>query len=204
MLKLDHIAVSCETLEEGRVWVEERLGTPLQTGGAHERFGTHNLLMELEEGLYLELIAINPEAPSPKLRRWFDLDDFSGAPRVTNWICAADDLSDALALAPNTMGAPYDMARGDLRWKFTGGENGALPFSGGFPAILDWGDSPHPATRLPQSGVRLERLVISNPDAEALRQALQPLFADARVVIVEGAKSMRAEFSSPRGQLVLE
>ena len=100
VLRLDHIAVACESLEEGRAWVEERLGKPLQPGGKHARFSTHNLLLGLEGGIYVELIAIDPDAPDPGRRRWFDLDDFSGAPKLTNWICATENLADALALAP--------------------------------------------------------------------------------------------------------
>lgn len=202
-MRFDHIAVACETLEQGREWVEERLGAAVQPGGQHARFGTHNLLMGLEDGLYLEVIAIDPAVPEVGQRRWFDLDEFSGAPRVTNWICAADDLSDALALAPPTMGAPFDMQRGDLKWRFVGGEDGRLPFGGGFPAMIDWGDSTHPVTRLPETGLRLERLVISSPEAAALRGALQPLVADQRVVIEQGERAMRAEFSSAGGQKVL-
>ena len=204
MLRLDHIAVSCETLEEGRAWAEARLGAPLQPGGKHDRFGTHNLLMGLEDGLYFELIAIDPEAPDPGRRRWFDLDDFEGAPRLTNWICATDDLAEAMALAPVGMGEAFEAQRGDLRWRFVGGEDGRLPYRAGFPALIDWGESPHPSTRLPATGLRLERLEISNPEAEGLRRALAPLLADARVVIEPGEAAMRAVLSSADGQKVLE
>ena len=203
MLRLDHVAVACETLQEGRAWVENRLGAPLQPGGRHARFSTHNLLMGLEDGVYLELIAIDPEAPDPGRRRWFDLDDFSGPPRLTNWICATDDLAEALALAPEGMGAPFDVQRGDLSWRFAGGAEGRLPFSGGFPALIDWGDSPHPAPRLPATGLRLERLEIANPHGAALRRALAPMLEDARIVIESGDKAMRAVFSSPDGQKCL-
>ncbi|UYV39013.1 VOC family protein [Rhodobacteraceae bacterium D3-12] len=203
MMKIDHIAVACETLDAGRAWVEQSLGVTLLPGGQHARFGTHNLLLGLEEGLYLEVIAIDPTVPDPGRRRWFDLDDFTGAPRVTNWICAADDLSAALAKAPARMGAPFDMKRGALEWQFVGGEEGRLPFGGGFPAMIDWGDSVHPATRLANTGLRLERLVITTPDADALRGALAPLITDRRVEIKQGARSMRAEFASPDGQKVL-
>lgn len=203
MLRLDHVAVACESLEEGRAWVEERLGAPLQPGGQHARFGTHNMLMGLDDDLYLELIAIDPEAPDPGLRRWFDLDDFQGPPRLTNWICQTDDLQEALALAPAGMGTPSELARGDLRWMMAVGENGHLPLDAAFPAIIDWGASPQPSTRLPASGLRLERLIVTTPEAEALRRALAPLLADARLVIEQGAKALRAEFSSPTGRKVL-
>ncbi|MDU8926642.1 VOC family protein [Alisedimentitalea sp. MJ-SS2] len=204
MMKLDHIAVAAETLEEGRAYVEDALGVALEPGGKHTKLGTHNMLMGLEDGVYFELISIDPDAPDPGLRRWFNLDDFAGAPRLTNWICQTEDLEDALAVAPEQMGQPIELTRGDLRWMMAAGIEGRLPFEQGFPAMISWGDSPHPSTRLKPSGLRLERLVITNPEAEALRKALAPLIADTRIMIVQGDVGMRAEFSSPSGQKVLE
>ena len=204
MLKLDHIAVACETLEQGRAVVEAALGVVLEQGGKHARLGTHNLLLGLEDGIYFELIAIDPEAPQPQMRRWFGLDDFHGAPRLTNWICRTDDIAGALALAPAQIGTPIELTRGDLRWLMAAGIDGRLPFGGGFPAIIDWGASPHPSTRLKPSGLRLERLIVTNPEAAQLQAALAPLLADPRIVIEPGAAAMRAEFSSPSGRKVLQ
>ncbi|WP_137700185.1 VOC family protein [Marimonas lutisalis] len=204
MLKLDHLAVACTDLEEGRAYVEATLGVPMQAGGKHVNFGTYNYLMGLEDGVYLEVIAIDPDAPDPGRRRWFDLDDFSGPPRLTNWICQTGDIDAALALAPDGMGAPLDQRRDDLTWKMAAGEEGHLPVSGGFPAVISWGDTPHPSTRLAPTGVRLERLVITNPEAERLTRVLEPLLSDARIVIEAGEKALRAEFSTPLGRRVLE
>ena len=59
-------------------------------------FGTHNLLLGLDDGLYLEVISIDPGAPQPAFPRWFDLDRFSGVPRISNWICRTDALGKLL------------------------------------------------------------------------------------------------------------
>ena len=61
MLTLDHIAVACTDLAEGTAWAEERLGVKMQTGGKHARYGTHNTLLGLADGLYFEVIAIDPD-----------------------------------------------------------------------------------------------------------------------------------------------
>ncbi len=61
-LKLDHLAVACANLDEGVDWVEEQLGVPLQPGGQHARYGTHNKLLGLGDGLYFEVIAIDPRS----------------------------------------------------------------------------------------------------------------------------------------------
>ncbi len=83
---LDHIAVSGTTLPEAVAAVEEALGVRMQPGGEHAVFHTHNALLGLADGLYLEAIAINPDAPVPERPRWFDLDRFAGPARLTNWI----------------------------------------------------------------------------------------------------------------------
>jgi hypothetical protein len=204
MLKLDHLAVACTTLEAGRAHVETALGATMQPGGKHANFGTHNLLLGLEDGIYLEVIAIDPDAPAPPRRRWFGLDEFDGAPRLTNWICQTGDIDAALARAPAGMGPATDQRRDDLRWQMAAGDDGHLPLDGAFPAIISWGATPHPSTRLAPSGLRLTRLTVTTSHADALADALTPLMGDARVVIEPGATlSMRAEFSSPSGPKVL-
>ena len=114
---LDHLAVSGETLEQAQSYVEEALGVSMRPGGEHAVFHTHNKLMGLADGLYLEAIAINPDAPKPDRPRWFDLDRFSGNPRLSNWICRSDALNDDMALLPDGVGEAVSLQRGDLRWQ---------------------------------------------------------------------------------------
>ena len=201
-MRLDHLAVAAENLGEGRAVVEEALGLALQPGGQHAHFGTHNLLMGLADGLYLEVIAVDPEAPAPRYSRWFDLDRFHGAPRLSNWICAVDDLEAAIAPYPEA-GVAVDLARGDLRWRMAVPEGGVLPFDNRFPALIEWQAGGHPSARLATSGARLERLVVAHPEAGALRAALGDL-SDPRVVVELGAPGLRAEIATPHGVRVLE
>ena len=42
VLGIDHIAISAGRLQEGVEYVEAALGVPLEAGGRHLRFGTHN------------------------------------------------------------------------------------------------------------------------------------------------------------------
>jgi hypothetical protein len=203
MLELDHLAVAAETLEAGRAHVEAALGVALQQGGQHAHFGTHNLLLGLEDGLYLEVIAVDPDAPTPAVARWFDLDRFTGAPRMGTWICRCDDLEVALAQAPAGAGAPVDLARGDLRWRMAVAADGRMPFDGAFPALIQW-QGAHPAARLTPSGCRLRRLIVTHPDVGDLRAALSGMLTDPRVVIEAGADmALRAEIDTPHGLRVL-
>lgn len=200
-LTIDHLAVSATTLEAGVAAVESALGLTLAPGGMHPHMATHNRLLGLGE-VYLEVIAADPAAPRPSWPRWFDLDNFTGAPRLTNWICACDDLEAAVAAAPAGVGVPVDLQRGDLRWRMAVPGDGHLPFDGAYPALIQW-QGTHPAARLPDQGARLRRLEVAHPQAEALRAALA--LSDPRVVIVSGlVKALRAEIDTPHGMRVLE
>ncbi|MEL7013557.1 MAG: VOC family protein [Pseudomonadota bacterium] len=201
MLELDHLAVTAETLEDGREAIETALGVPLQPGGQHAHFGTHNMLLGLEDGLYLEVIAVDPDAPKLDYARWFDLDRFEGFARLTTWICRSDDLNAHVASQPKS-GRPVALTRGDLKWRMAVPENGQLPYDHSYPAVMQWDSAGHPAARLAPSGCRLKRLVVSHPEADALRQDLHTL-DDARVVFEQGDAALRAEFDTPFGLRVL-
>ncbi len=136
-LRLDHLAVSARTLEDGVAAVEAVLGVRLAGGGQHPHMATHNRLLGLGD-IYLEVIAADPAAPRPAWPRWFDLDRFAGRPRLTNWICACDDLDAAVAEAPPGTGVPVDLQRGDYRWRMAVPADGRLPFDGCFPALIQW------------------------------------------------------------------
>ncbi len=204
MLTFDHIAISANTLDDGVDVVEAALGVALAGGGEHPHMATHNRLLGLGD-LYLEVIAANPAAPRPLWPRWFDLDNFSGKPRLTNWIARSEDIAGDLALCPPGTGVPLALQRGDYRWQMAVPATGKLPFDGGFPALIQWHGTLHPARALPESGIRLRVLEIAHPKADALRAALAPMFTDPRVQITHGpAKAMRATFTTPHGPRVLE
>ena len=204
MLVLDHIAVAAESLAEGAAHVEAALGVELSDIGIHDRMGTHNRLLSLGPGLYLEVIAINPDAGPPPHARWFDLDSFSGHPRLTNWIVRTDDLGAALAAAPEGMGVPISFARGDYLWQMAVPPDGKLPFDGAAPALIAWDSALHPAERLPDQGCRLAGLRVEHPEAEALLRAYPALGAIDRVTLGTGPeKRIWAEIETPSGRKFL-
>ena len=180
MLVLDHLAVLGATLEDAVGHVQTAFGDEMGPGGQHARFGTHNRLMGLRDGLYLEAIAVDPTAPAPKDARWFGLDHFSGPPRLDKWICRVDDIGsalDALPIEPRIV----DVQRGDLKWRMAVPTDGMLPFDGVFPALIEW-QTPHlPGDSLNGQTWQLQRLTVSHPDANALAAALAPHLSDDRV-----------------------
>ncbi|MCB1312050.1 MAG: VOC family protein [Sedimentitalea sp.] len=201
-MQLDHIAVAGATLEEATGAVESALGVTMQPGGRHDVFGTHNRLLGLDGGLYLEAIAIDPAEPRPERPRWFDLDRFDGPARLTNWICRTDDLDETLTALPGA-GVPVDLRRGELRWQMAVPQDGRLPFDNLHPALIAWQTDAHPGASLPASGCALHRLVVRHPEAEALAALLAPIFADPRVVFETGPAALIAEIDTPRGRRVL-
>lgn len=198
---LDHLAVAGETLEEASAHIEQALGVALQPGGKHEKFGTHNRLLGLRDGLYLEAIAIDPQAQPPGRPRWFDLDSFQGGPRLTNWICRVEDIEATLSIFPDGTGEPIDLTRGALQWRMAVPPTGRLPFDNLFPALIEWQGDLHPATMLQDSACRLRRLVVYHPDALTLARQLGEL---DHVVFDTGPAALQAEIETAHGLRVLE
>ena len=204
MLELDHIVVSAKTLAKGVSAIEAALGVTLAPGGEHALMGTHNRLLSLGPGAYLEVIAVNPAAPPPGWPRWFDLDRFTGPPRLTNWVARCADLTAALAGSPAGVGRAHDLQRGDFRWHMGIPEDGCLPFGGAFPGLIEWQGGLHPADRLPDADCRLARLTLRHPQAAALRAALEGRIADGRLVIETGPdKAFEALIETPQGMRML-
>ncbi|MEM1237604.1 MAG: VOC family protein [Pseudomonadota bacterium] len=201
MLVLDHIAVSAGRLAEGADVTERALGVPLQPGGEHPHFGTHNRLLGLGAE-YLEVIAVDPAAPSLPHKRWFHLDAFSGPPRLTNWIVRTASLEAALETLGPGYGQPVALSRGDLCWRMAVPESGLLPHDNCAPAVIEWETEP-PAARLTQRDCTLSSLTIRHPKASALAEALAPLIDDARLSFETGMPGLTARIATPAGERVL-
>jgi hypothetical protein len=195
-MELDHLAVVAPDLATGAAFVEQALGVVLQPGGTHALFGTHNRLLGLGAGLYLEVIAPDPGAPPPERPRWFGLDQVTNV-HLGNWIVRVPDL--ATIDAPDA-GDVLSLSRGDLSWRITVPPDGSLPYAGGFPTLITWDSGAHPSTRLPESGVRLVELTVTHPEADQLAGQLAAV-TDPRVRFVTGAASrLSARFITPNGE----
>jgi hypothetical protein len=198
MLTFDHIAISAQSLAEGVAHVESVLGVTLAGGGQHPHMGTHNRLLGLGD-IYLEVIAIDPDAPKPAWPRWFDLDNFAGPPRLTNWVARTDDLATALTHTLPGTGTPIALSRGNYRWQMAVPADGKLPLNGAHPALIQWDGPHHPTAALPDAPIRLTRLTITHPEADLLR----PLCTDPRLHLTRGPPSLSAQFDTPNGPRTL-
>lgn len=198
-MEIDHLAVACGDLEEGSAWLEAALGVSLQPGGQHEHYKTHNRLLGLGPGLYLEVIAPDPTAGPPERPRWFELDQ-AGEPRLANWIARTDDLD----AGPVGAGETVPLTRGDLSWEITVPPDGALCEGGAFPSMIRWGDGLHPSLRLKDVGVRLKTLAVHHPEPDRIAGLLKAL-SDPRVLFKKAdAPRLSAVFETPHGERRLE
>jgi len=197
-MKLDHLAIVAETLDEGVAWAEERFGVSLSDGGTHEAFGTHNKLLHLGTRLYLEVIAPKPNTTSHMGERWFGLDDYRGPPKLSTWLVRSDDVRGLLVDAVPGSGQAIPMNRGNWSWLIAVPDSGWMPLDGMAPGHLQWGSSDHPADHLPDQGVRLLDLTVSHPQISQLARYAQP-----RLSLLEGTPNLSARFSTPNGQVTL-
>jgi len=154
---LDHLVFAARTLEEGAAWVEARLGVAPAGGGKHALMGTHNRLLKLDARRYLEVIAIDPDAPPPGRPRWFELDTgamrarLAKGPALIHWVCRTDDLEGDLR-ARGGDAEIQAFSRGPYRWRMAVPRDGSLPANG---TLIQWEGGLHPWDALPETHVSL-------------------------------------------------
>ena len=159
MTTLDHLVVAARTLEEGAAWVESKLGVPMSGGGKHALMGTHNRLLKLDAGRYLEVIAIDPDAPAPGRARWFELDTpamtatLAKGPALIHWVDRTGDLEASLESYAEPIEV-LSLSRGPYRWRMGVPRDGSLPKRGNAATLIEW-QGLHPWDALPETGVSL-------------------------------------------------
>lgn len=202
-MQLDHLAVTCADLDVGIAYTESALGVPLQPGGQHARYSTHNRLLSLGPGEYLEVIAPDPAAPRPRHPVWFGLGQAT-IPRLGNWIVRVPDLAKALETATPEAGESVALERGDLKWRIAVPPDGTLPLHGAYPTLIEWqGTALHPSARLTDRGIRLTGLDISHPNAAYLSDTMDKSLNDPRIRFHTGPLALCATFSTPHGPRTL-
>jgi len=176
MAEIDHIVLGARTLEAGAAFVQQHLGVAPRAGGVHEGYGTHNMLLGLGKGRYLEIIAPDPKQPEPAHPRPFDLDDpaikvmLEAEPRLIAWVARTPVLDAVIARLGPRGGEVKAMKRGDLSWRM------AFPpqrqdMDNLIPALIQW-QGEGASSRIPDSHCRLVELEAEHPEVDAVRQAL--------------------------------
>lgn len=195
----DHLVIGAESLAAGDAWAAETFSARLGPGGSHDIMGTHNRLARLPVG-YLEIIAVDPEAPPPARPRWYGLDaaDWRAAiiarPRPIAWVLGVDDLDAAVQRADWAAGSIIAVGRDDLRWRMALPDDGR-PVEDVLPAFIEWpaaqGHAP-PVDRMIPSPRALRRLTLHHRDPETLRRRLRSVDAEAAMRAAGVELSVRA------------
>lgn len=213
--QLDHLVVAAHTLEQGVAWCEATFGATPAPGGKHVGMGTHNRLLSIGSAAfpqaYLEIIAIDPEAPPPGRPRWFGLDDAAlqaalrEQPRLLHVVARCTQLDATLAAlaalgtdAGHVVAAERASAHGLLRWRIAGRADGRLLFGGALPTLIEWSGM-HPAEHMPSSPVSLQFVALAGlPAPVATATGLRGVRFSA-----EGP-ALQARFDTPRGGVSLD
>jgi hypothetical protein len=215
--RLDHLVVAADTLEQGAAWCEATLGVSPDPGGRHALFGTHNRLVRIAtptfEDAYLEIIAIDPQAPPPARPRWFDLDNPAlrdqlreSGPQLVHAVARSsqlDLLREGLMQAGLHPGDPVqaerDTPQGPLSWEILVRPDGTLPCRGALPTLIQWRGQ-HPAQGMPDSGVTLQALTLRGVPTAAI--SVLRLQAVAVETTTDGP-ALQARLTTPRGEVTL-
>ncbi len=104
---IDHLVYGVPELTAGVARLADLLGVTAAPGGSHEGRGSHNALLSLGDGAYLEIIAPDPAQPKPPGPRPFGLDSLT-EPRMVTFAVHAE----------RSGGAEPEAAAGRLqRWR---------------------------------------------------------------------------------------
>ena len=209
---IDHLVFGCDYLQNGTSYLEQALGVGLSAGGQHALMATHNRLLKLQDAIYLEAIAIDHKAVQEhgdiERKRWFSLDEdrtkkrLAQSPRPLTWVVAVDDIYDATSKCGYDAGKITTMTRGDLEWMLTIAENGMLVEDGLLPGLIQWPGGRNPANKLPESGTRLNRLILHHPQPDAIGQIIDQLGVDGPIEVRPGPTNLIFEMQTNAGELV--
>ena len=216
MTAIDHLVVAAATLDQGVAWCEATLGVTPGPGGRHALFGTHNRLLKIATAawpaVYLEIIAIDPEAPPPARPRWFGLDEtalqaqLAAGPRLVHVVARSTMLDMhrwgliTVGCRPgNPVSASRETAQGLLSWQILVPEDGRPDAGGALPTLIQWAGE-HPTTHMSDSGVALQSLSLRGVPERA-RTVLRLKGVD---FAVDAGPALRARLVTPLGEVVLE
>jgi len=214
---IDHLIVAADTLAQGVAWCESTLGVTPGPGGRHALMSTHNRLLKIATeafpDAYLEIIAIDPEAPPPGRARWFGLDTpalqqrlRSLGPQLIHAV-ARSTMLDMHRWGLITVGqrpgdpvaASRDTPEGRLEWQILLRDDGGFDCAGALPTLLQW-KGRHPAQAMPDSGVTLRALALNGvPD-----RARDVLRLRGVAVSAGAGPALRATLATPLGDVTLE
>jgi hypothetical protein len=219
--RVDHLVIVADTLQQGAQWCETTLGATPASGGRHPRMGTHNRLLAISgerfPDTYLEIIAVDPDAPAPARPRWMGMDDpalraaVRAAPRLVHVVARTSMIEMVrwgLINCGLNPGAPVAAERetpnGVLKWRITVRDDGLPECAGALPTLIEW-QGTHPCASLPRTPVQLRELTLRGLPPQALDVLKLPAVqTPARSGQAPPEPALRATFDTPRGTVTLD
>lgn len=181
--EIDHLVIGAGSLTQGVNYVKNLLNVDIPYGGEHQKMGTHNHLMRLGDGVFLEVIAVNRQAEPPQRPRWFGLDDpfirhkIEHQPALLTWVVNTQNLNELIQNANFSLGKAELICRGDLSWHFGLPGDGRLLAGGMLPYAIQWHTDKHPSGNMTDLGCRFHALEIFHPYPDWLQTALESINA---------------------------
>jgi hypothetical protein len=207
MLKLDHITVIAPSLAEGLAHVRTCLDLDVPFGQRHAYMGTHNHLLQLGDTVYLEIVALDPEADAPGRARWFGLDDrkkvrsdWDEGRRLRGWVARTDAIDAIIADRKAIFGEKIALPAVNSAFDFAIPHDGSLPLDGAAPSLIDRRGKPRSMATIADLGARLRSFTLEHPDPAAVETLYRALAVDRPPAIVRGPKvRYRAQIETPAG-----
>ena len=203
---IDHLVYAVADLDAGIAEIERLLGVKAAPGGKHAGRGTHNALLSLGGGSYLEIIAPDPEQSAPAAPRPFGLDRLREA-RLVAWAVRVPDIGkriDEARKAGYDPGAALPMSRqhpdgGELRWRLTA--NAEPAGYGIVPFFIQWEPGKHPSETAPP-GAHLLDLQAEHPRPDEVNPLLEAFGAE--LTVTQSARpALIATIEGRKGTVVL-
>jgi hypothetical protein len=170
VLQLDHITIIAPSLADGVAHVRACLDIDVPFGRLHQDMGTHNHLLRLGESVYLEIIAVDPNAPHPPRPRWFGLDDqdtvraaWDNGFRLRGWVARTTDIDSVLARHEELLGKKTQLSADASFFFFSIPADGSLPLGGVAPSVIDRGGRPPSVAAMTDLGAELRAVIVEHP-----------------------------------------
>lgn len=201
--QVDHILLGIDDLDRGMEHFEKLTGVRPVKGGKHPR-GTHNALVSLGDGAYLEILAVQPNVEPPKeyegLRQLHALTPIGWAVSSQDGTELRNRLTSAgMAVTQPSEGSRTTPAGTTLAWQTFGLKEGFEEA----PFFIVWSpQSAHPSTTSP-TGCNLQQWRVAGPHLKNLEQLRSAL--DLRIEVAEAkSAALRASLQCPKGAVEFE
>jgi hypothetical protein len=182
-IHIDHVMIGTSDLNAGMAELERMTGVEPVFGGVHPGRGTRNALMSIGPHTYLELYAPNPDDPTSTE----DVASLKTLRKLTpiGWAVSSDNMTwlrkraaaSGLQLTAPEAGSRRQSNGTVLHWSTFGYATFEDPLA---PFFIHWEDERLHPSRTSPGGCRLLSLRISDPAAEKIRRAINPLGVHVR------------------------